>query len=90
MNIDINPKVKAFEEQNTFIGWYFDTNGNYCGIVGKYLFCIFTNKLTEELELTITNTKDIFDSNPIQWITIEDMSNEEIWDFIANFIERNC
>lgn len=85
----INDKVKNFQERTNFIGWYYDTNGNYCGIAGQYLICIFVNSDTNDLELTISYSWDIYDCNTIEWITIENSSDEEIHDFIYNFLKNN-
>lgn len=89
MNIKINPKVKKFQENTNFIGWYYDVNGNYCGIVGTYLFCIFVNNETDELELTISYSWDMYEYNVIEWITIENMTLAQINYFLRTFINEN-
>ena len=89
MDIKINSKVKKFQEDTNFLGWYYDVNGNYCGIVGTYLFCVFVNSDTDELELTISYSWDIYECNTIEWITIEDVPLAQVNHFIRNFINEN-
>lgn len=75
--IKTDPKIIRFIENHLMLGWYVDVTGCYCGIVGKYLFCIFINSDTKELELTVSKSGD-YNSITMEWETLENLTDSEI------------
>lgn len=75
--IKTDPKIIRFIENHLMPGWYIDVTGCYCGIMDKYLFCIFVNSNTNELELTVSKSGD-YNSISLEWETLENLTDSEI------------
>lgn len=75
--INIDEKLNHFIKNHPYNGWYIDINGTYCGIINNYLFIIFVSSCTKELELIISKNSS-YDCDPLEWVTLEGMTDEAI------------
>ena len=68
-----HPRVAEFARETRFPGWYFDSNGCYGCLVGKYWIAVFLNDCDDTLDITVDTVGEegYFDVN-LEWETAVD------------------
>ena len=86
-----NDEVLSFAEYAKLPGWYIDYNGCYCCIIKEYLFCVFLNSDSEELEFTVDTISESghFDNN-LEWETPKDCYDmiKTIQKYVKKYINK--
>ena len=89
--ISTDKRIIKFANSARFPGWYIDSNGCYCCVVGKYLISIFINDMDDNMDITVDaiGERGYFDKN-LEWESPEDEESmmETACRFMSQYANR--